>query len=435
MASASKDPIQERFDQLFNQWNAFAQDKSARLLRWVAQEDEERMLDVFFDMQCEEASDTPDLFLIFHSPFDDALSFAARLTAELAAQVGESRDQLTEDGINLTWAAPQLDGQHSEPREFCDACLSLRAQLGEIMEHMAIVFRPDQVADTTHWHAWFNRLLGTTDAKSLRYVVVEREDAPLLSTLSEKFPGKVTTIIADLDMPHAAEQLARTGNPKDPGVQFRQRFIELSNLLASENQTEAEKKARQALAIADRQGWLDQQCVIHSMLAAAHLQNSRVDKAIDCYGKARAAAKEAREAKHPAGAKLVMQTYLGEAGALVTDGRFNEAAQAYRSSATAAAEADNGIILVECWRMASFCHEQTMQLDDAWQCAIDGVKESEKLPVDQREMTTLPFLGQGLLRLTSQDQFQRFRPAVERKLAELLGKDWRDTVNFAGSAQ
>jgi uncharacterized protein involved in type VI secretion and phage assembly len=71
-AFTPKNAIERRLCVLIALWNEFAENPEARMLRWLVDQEEARMIDVFLEGQDEAGGDVPHLLIRFDEPFEDA---------------------------------------------------------------------------------------------------------------------------------------------------------------------------------------------------------------------------------------------------------------------------------------------------------------------------------------------------------------------------
>src|SRR5687767_12558814 len=117
-----KNPITERLERLYDQYIEFIEDPKARLLRWVIEPDEARMIETFLAVENSEGGELPDLFIRLLVPFDRPPLYALELRGALLDQYRESRSE-----IDL--------GDWSPPSASSDTLLSLVETCKSLLEH------------------------------------------------------------------------------------------------------------------------------------------------------------------------------------------------------------------------------------------------------------------------------------------------------------
>ncbi len=418
--------IEQRLDILHDQWNEFAVISEARVLRWLVTDDEWRTVEAFLAVESDDqGGDTPDLFVSFVEPFTDVDSYGAALLASLLLQYGDTRLELEgeEERDALTWQAPlPTDGVHSL-HQFVTACASLRGHHADVMERLAIVLVPSHISDGAAWQHWL-RAAAIALPEEVRLVVADDVAAPELAALAESEPVRVHSMVAGLDMPAAWAEIARAGDTTTPGGRFRVHFSELVRAVGSGDLPTAVRWSEGALAVSAAQGWAYLSAAVHATIASGLVSASRTEDALLEYQRMDAAGEETTATDPALGTKLRVQAAFGSGSALVAAGGFGQAAAVYEGAAPLATEGDDPLALMECWRMASYCHEQSGNATRAWECGIAALDAGAAIPPADRGMSTLSYVGEGLLRLGGGSEAHT--ALVEQRMVELTGtSDWR----------
>ncbi len=426
--SRKKNAIERRIDEIAGLWNEFAADPAPRMLRWLCDADVARMVEVFLEVQNEEIGDLPDLFIRFDLPFESPKGHGLALLAALREKYDEVREALAEEGIASDWSCPVSRREESNIAAFVGACASLRGHYEAIMENLVIVLTPATVADLAEWRGWLLALARSDAPATVRFMVIDDEEAPILDSICEAEPKRIVTVTPDLDMPGAMEELARSGGA-GPGAAFRRHFVALSNAAAAGDMARATRSGAAALSIASEHDWPQMQVVIHMALGGAFLSAGRTTESLTSYRAAQGVAASAAEEGDPPGTKLRFQGLLAEGAALVGDGRYAEAAVAYEAAAPMAAEQQDHLMAMEGWRMAAYSHEMAKQVEPAWRCGELALASAAHLDEAGRANSTLPYVGQGLLRLAHHRAFSSKADSVRRRMADLAGPDWEKKVS------
>jgi hypothetical protein len=169
------------------------------------------------------------------------------------------------------------------------------------------------------------------------------------------------------------------------------------------------------------------QVVIHMALGAAYLGAKKNAEALACYRSAGVAGAAAAAQGDPSGPKLVLQSKLAEGAAMVSDEQHAEAAKVYEEAAVLAEQQQDYLMTIESWRMAAYCHEVGKQLEPSWRCGHAALDAAEHLDAAERSTSTLPFVGQGLLRLVPEENPERAK-AIRERMQQLIGPEWETSV-------
>lgn len=444
---ADSNAIEEKMTMMANQWEAFVEDTDKVLLRWLFPLNDIELVNLFFKLQEEEYGEIQDLFFTFTSPFPDAPPYARFLGHELAAKYEEIKPALAEEEIAVDWTATaQRSGEEDIPW-LVRNLTSFQSYYAEIMRTLVVVLRPSQMGEIQQWHMWMNRLLKCKHTPVVRFLVLEFEESPILGKLAESAPRLVCTDHLELNLADTMEELAKGDGSDTPENNFRHLFTKLSNQATQKDIDGAETTAAKALAIATAAGWLPMQVVVYSSLGAGYMQADNKKKALATYRKGTAVARDATAKEDPAGPKMEVQCLFAEASVLFAMEKYEDASKTYQEAAPLAAAIDEKILAMEGWRMASYCAEVQDKFNESIRHGEQALIEGEKLPEEERAASTLAFVGDGLIRVHDKETAYAKRKyldmyikgdrtypdtyAVNKKMKELLGDDWKDIVDNA----
>lgn len=432
----AKNAIERRIDRLAGLWNEASDDPEVRLVRWLVSLDERRMLDIFAALENEEVGQTADGFLRIAAPFAGMGDYAGALIDELVTLYEASREGLLGKGLAADWRVPEALPGEAAGRFFLRAAASLATYYPDRLDSLVLYFAPSHIADEAGWRTWLDHLLQAQTPAPLRFMVADPVEAPLLDALDARADGRAVTLEPRLDMAAAMGELARAEGNDGPAKSLRIHLVTLAGAAQVKNAKAAQQAAHHALAVAREQQWPDQEVVIHMAMGATHLATGAHASAVDSYRAALEAARQALAAGHPAGAKLRVAGSMGLGGTLLAAARWPEAAQAYEAAAPLAVAAEDGVMALEAWRMASHCHAAAGDAPAAWRCGGLALEAGSGLPDDLRQTSTLPWVAQTLLRLLEgHRERDRYASPVRARMEALLGAGWEARLEPTGTAQ
>ena len=422
MTVVAINPIEQRLKKLEGLWTEFIEQPAGRILRWLTDDDSVQMIQLFVDLQSEPVSEIPELFIEFKAPFDQPAKYAASIVESLQAQYDANREEIVAEGIQSDWTCPPL----SNPITTKDLLITLESfqkSHETLTEHLAIVLWPETTKHAASWERWLTDLVSLGIPASIRVVVVDRKNYPALESLANAQPEKVVSIDPQLDMPAAYEQIVAAVPGSSPGHDFRKYFVALTNAAGSGDLAKAESVAVKAIAIATKEQWFYLISAAQMALGAAYFAAGKLEDTIQCY---RAANKAVAGKDDVASKKLDVPTRMAEGSALIAAEKYGEAAKVFQNAAVVAAgygEAEATSEL-ECWRMAGWCHETNSQPAQGWDCGEKALAVGAKLEESAREMSTLPYVGQMMIRLADAGTQKKRKREIEDRMVKLLGPDW-----------
>jgi len=422
---ADRNAIEARLERLHRQWAAFVSDKEASVLRWIFAPDEWRMFEALLAIEDHPDGELPVLFLVLSSPFEAGPRHGHELRRELAEHAHASADEFTKSGLAV-WRSPLIEATTSDIGMFTQTLASLAQHLADRLERLAIVLWPAKVLDAPAYNAWLRRLVRVVPER-VRVIVPDRAEAPMFDVLVEQAGGRVHSVRADLDMAGAAEELAAAAPGGDePGGRFRAAFVGMGAAFGRGQLALARERAGQARAIAEATpGFAHLEVALAFGYASGLLGAGEQVEAIGEFGRAEQRAALAQQAGEGWAPGLRMRAAMGQGSALVAARAWPEAAARWISAAALARELDEGHAELDCLRMAAWSHEQAGRFDEGWAVGQAGLDRAAELSEEVRAHSTLPWLGELMLRLSETGRRADERGPLVRQLNELLGPNWR----------
>lgn len=428
-----KNAVERRLDLLHDQWTEFAQLPEARLLRWVVEPDEVRMVEAFLRKEGDDRiGECPDLFLRLVEPFDKPARYGYALREAIIRLEEESRAGLEEEG-HAGWRCPAMKEGEGDVEAFLAACDSLQRHYASLCELLTVVLMPARGTDSSAWQKWLGTAVEKATSAQVRLVVLDDARTPLLEPLAEALPERVVTMLAKLEMARALEELSQEAGFLDtPGGQFRELFVRMGNAARKGELRKVERLGAQAVAVATGHGLHSLAVAAHFMVGNALLEAGRPRDALEHYRQAEAASTESEAKGDPHGAQLRLKSRMAQGTAWVMAQEYPPASTLYEETAPLARELEDVRMELECWRMASWCREEARELERAWEHARRAWDVGRAMDAATRDTSTLPYVGEALVRLSHARQGEHAAQAVESEVASVLGTDWHPEVPAAG---
>ncbi|EPX64762.1 hypothetical protein D187_000184 [Cystobacter fuscus DSM 2262] len=419
-------PIQRRLERLRAQWREFAEDPEARLLHWVLAHDEWNLLETFFQVEDHESGVTPDLFLRLTAPFDEPERHGLDVVESLSEQYASIRGELAAAGADASWTAPAPTRGQDDVDAFLDAAASFHAHHQPLFRHLVLVLLPEGGMPAQAWEQWVERVVRRAHEPNVRLVCIDSREAPILTEVARTQAHRVRTCVADLDMGAALEEVSTAAGRLDtPYGRYRHLYVQLGRALAAKELGRAERLAGEAAALAHQQKWGHLLVASWFALGAGYLAMGKPVEAIRTYWQAEEAALEAQARGESSALALRLKVRLALGAALVSAAVYERGATVYEETAPLAEQLQDTRMLLECWRMAAYCHELARATDASWRCSIEGLKVAQRMDDETRRSSTLGYLGEGLLRLTRTWTYRDHGEAIARRMEKLLGPRWR----------
>lgn len=455
--------ITRRLDNLQRYWDKFINTPSARCCCWQVQQDELTMIDAFYQVNADESSDTPDIFLRLESPFVNSKSYGKVLTEELAALVDADREFLAEDDIFIDWQSQYKAHAKNNAvgflREFFHFADSLELDEGKVVVFLA----PTQIADNTAWEKWWIDALSLQLPDKIALMVCETIGQERLHNISTQFPDIVVVFRPELDMPNAIRELMNEyGDQEDGCTHFRKAFYELTQAVGQRDASAITQKTQSALGLAREIGYPHLEIAVLCTAGNGFMMSGKTNSGLVAFDEAlkiadasknRPLIKEMPDLKValPGGnlfEQLAVQVLFFKAAgflalkrplyedALITyqqaETRLTQMLSTQQPTSGKAIDWTNGGIIhfhrLEALRMSGYCAEKMGRKQQALKIYEQAIIMAEKMPTKMLESTMLHFIGQALLDIYHKQGMKKEYWSQYKKINILLGKGWEERL-------
>lgn len=420
-----KNPIERRLELIHNSWVEFAQRSDARVLCWLVRPDDVRMVETFIAVESHaEAGTLPELFVQLNAPFEAQDTYGFALSGEFC-RLAERLHQGLEEPETPQWVPPQATPREDDLSLWIKTSASFKQHYA-LPGHFVSLLQPQSVSDGGALQIWLQRFAGRAP-EDQRLIVLDPAQAPGLAPLVQAEPVRVVAHALELDMAGARLEISQEAGALDtPGGKFRHLFVKMSNALGEMRLDEAANHGGAALAIAHAEKWFALAVPIHFALGAALAGTGKTIEANQRYLEAERVAAEGESAGDASCTRLRAEARMARGGLLISIKQYPAAGELFLATIPLASATQDPRMVLDCYRLASFSFEQSGEHDKAWKSGVDGLGHAKTLDEETRRTSTLPYLGEGLLRLTRHTEYSASSFAIERELTVLMGtRDWR----------
>ena len=429
-------PIQQELEKLDYQWEDFTSSKLP-LFRWYFSSDDIQLGLTFIKVKEQLDEKNPELFIHLHSEFIELDSFGRALADEMNQMIAEGiADAELEETQESTppatihpWQKPELDNSINGFNCIFRSCKHALDSFGNYLHNIVLVITPARIHNAEEYTRWWSRCCDIHARyhwpENFKLVVLDTEKNSTLAALAKNNPTHFHSVDAPVNMNAAIAAVLREVDDGSPTAKFRQLTVELQKAVGKRDKPELEKLSVAAIALAEQHRWFDMWAVTLLTRAAGYLSLQAYEAALNDYRTAQLIAVQGVQENVPGCDKLQLQSLICEGTCLFSAERFAEAAIAYAKGANIAEQQADSLFTLEGWRMASFSMERLKEKQPAWDYAMKALEAGRKMDQEARAQSTLPFVGQALLRLSPNGDVDK---QIKLRFAELLGADWLENL-------
>jgi tetratricopeptide (TPR) repeat protein len=438
MAGKESNPIQQRMEMLVEKWEAVRIQPDVNVVRIHAQNNEKDMVDAFYTYLLGVDTENNDIPIIFNSIYHDDDQYARALLEELADMIETwniaGKDNIEVEIAHLDWQPDyQLVDDNNPVYMFVENInrLAVHLNLGDdvfLVPVLRVSFtKPDAIS------RWLHLGIKAGINPKVKILVDDTVSNPFYQGLVEKDAGNVATLIPDLDMDNAMQQVAAMGKPDDPGVQYRKAFVSLVQSIEKRKEKDAEKFADTCIDIATKNleknpYWIGQLIAVNAALANDQVGYRNFGKAIDYSTRGVEAAMKSKEivTDEFIHRKFIAQAVMLRASLYVVNKEWAKAVKDFATAADHYTYTNDMMLAMEAYRMSGYANNKLGDDDAACKALAEAVSISKQIPEHIIKFTTFA----GVIELLFQINNLKYISNQEVQDAAwfVYGDDWIEEI-------
>lgn len=425
--------IQKEIAKLTEHWQSFT-DGDQAILHWLIASSNVALANTFIKIKEQFDAESGDWFIQLTSEFHDMQSFAGILAEELVELMQEGLEEADGDNPLNDWQKPDLSTSQSGFQALFLSAESILNLFGKNIELLTLVITPTAVKNPQEYAQWWRYACKVRrdypkhwNAK-LKFLVLDSAEKPFLSSIFGQNSDVAVSQTPPLNFNAAARAVAEQANDGSDSGRFRLHLLDMNNAIGEQDTKKLETSSVSAIEIAEKNQWMDMWATSLMTRGGGWLSFKVFDKAVKDYRQAQQVATQGIEKHTPGCEKLLLQAMLFEGTAYFMANYLEHAARVYQGAAKKAEELKDTWICLESWRMASLSMERNKQNDIAWQYANQAFAVGRDMKPEEREQSTLAFVGQAMLRISPNGQV---KSEVKNAFDRMLGEEWLQQVEAA----
>ena len=438
MAGKESNPVQQRMEMLAEKWEAVRKNPDVSLVRIHAQDNEKDMIDAFYTYLLGIDTNNKDIPIIFNSIYHNDEQYAKALLLELADMIETwniaGKDNIDVEIHQLDWAPDYKLTDSGNPvflfvQNINNLAVHLNLQEGV---YLVPVFRvsftkPNAVS------RWLHLGIKAGIHPKVKWVVDDTVSNPFYQRLVEKDHSKVATLVPDLDMDNAMQQVAAMGNPNDPGVQYRKAFVLLVQSIEKRKESDAEKYADVCIEIANNnliksEYWIGQVIAVNAALANDQVGYKNFKKAILYSTRGVEAAEKSKEriSDEFIHRKFIAQAVMLRASLYTVTKEWLKAIEDFTIAAKHYVYTNDIILAMEAFRMIGYANNKSGNNDAACKALAEAVAISRQIPEHVIKFTTFAGVIEMLFEINNLKYISN--QAVEDAAFFIYGDEWKEEI-------
>lgn len=438
MAGAESNPIQQRMELFVEKWEALAARSELSLVRIHAKENEKDMVSSFYTYLLGVDTGNNDIPVIFESIFRNDDQYSNALLTELEEMINtwnkadKSKVDVKVEKIN--WHPDYALFKPGNPAYLFIENINRFAIYLNLQDGIFLVpiFRVS-FTEPQNFNRWLESALKLIIHPKVKLVIDDTESHPYFKDLIEKNPGRTATLIPELDMDNAMQQVAAMGNPNDPAVQYRKAFILLTQAIEKRKEKDAEKHGAACIEIAIKNMkinpyWIGQIIAVYAALANDQVGYKNYGKAIAYSTMGVKAAEKSREliADEFIYRKFIAQAIMLRASLYTVSKEWAKAIEDFKIAADHYTFTNDIILAMEAHRIDGFCNNKYGDTNAACDSLAKAVRVSKQIPLHTVKFTTFPGIIELLLDINNSKHIKY--DEIESAAKLVYGDEWMKEI-------
>lgn len=423
-------PIAKEIERLHEHWQEFiASDKP--IFHCKLPPDSHQLVNTWIKLKESFDENNPDLFVHLAIPFSDEKQFAWDLADELNHLVKEGLDDsLPETGEDCQWQAPKGDAMRSGFEMLLASVQAVLKEFGDCLDTVTLAISPvpiKQEASYLTWWQWVATVHKDFDdwPEQLKLLVFDQIRDPFLASVVSAFDSQFFSEVSPVNYTAALNKVLEENDDGSDGANIRKNIFTMQNAIAESDGKRLYDARKIALPIALENKWFDIATTINLTCAAGLMSWQHYDSALKELDNAQHNAREGVKEELAGCDKQLLMGLMNESTCRYLKNDLSTAAQRFEETAEYAKSLEDGWSELEAWRMGSFCYERAGQKREAWTLATRALELGRAMEPDERHQTTLPFVGQAMIRMSPDKHVER---DVDQTMKELIGEDWQQDL-------
>lgn len=441
---SAEDAIVTRVDKLRERVREFVTEPEARILCFRLSDDEQRLFEGFVRLAQEEPNEQY-FVLSSEEPFTSRSAHGITLVQGLLEAEQERADELAEQDIyDIPWNPPpapaRVERHRGEPppdQVYLLAALgSLKERHCETGQRLLLCLNPAQISDLETYARWLSELgflLSDADVRVCITCDVERSWG---HALAKAHPVRVKLVRAELDVPGALEEISDAADDFDePSGRYRKAFVQANNAIRAGDPEKLRASCELAVTIARQEAWAHLEFAAQQLLGAGMLGFGDLRAAFAAFEDAERATHHDIRFGATWMSPLLLQARLCKGSVALTGSVWHLAARIFAEEALPVARAlGDPKSELECLRLAAYSEERLGNAQREREHLLAALSLAETMAPAERRQTTLPFVGEALLRGARGITQWSERSQYDKKLTQLLGKDWQELAKKSSAS-
>lgn len=427
-------PIARMVESLQSKWfETTSKSPDYKLIRWLVQPDEAAIVNGFYQLESSPYGSLPEFFLILLTPFEkSAEEFSLQLISDWIAMWKQDKYVAQSE---VTWSPEKWFEQSKNTADaeqlFIDMLTDFQSSVCKDEQTFVLGLIPRTVGDFELFNYW---IINTTEQlpPEVKLSLIDHTGKNYLKQLFKYFKDKALTIeCSDMGLNRAIRQMATSGDPNDPEVNFRKCLFEMADGVSSKNEKHLHEWGKKALRIAQGSGMKSFFASAY-LIYAGFLMQLKKEEADELLDTGIRIAESAVKNEEKEAVSVLLQLYGYKAAYQSIKGKTSKSCQWLLKQAQLAVDHQQGVYAISICRMSARTAKKAGEYGYFSEIVRLGYHAGDKLSTEELRISEIKILAYHYAEELQNDKKKEEASAVYARMQEIFGEDWdKDIPSFS----
>lgn len=266
-------PIAQLITQIQNEYlQKVCPNEKIELVRYIIKPDQSKLYEGFLRLESSPNGMLPEVPIVLLTAFEDIDTHSEKLIKDWIEAYKKDKTlakELEDRNLDFNWDIAFYEKKLETMSKDADALLlemlhTFQAAMPNSGMPVVLSLFPYSIADPKEYQKWLDRVLSLVFPKKVRILFFDFENERHFDRIMKEYYPNSISLSVSLDLEGAISKLAKSGNPNDPEIQFRECMMEMSKGVGKNNLPHVHEWGEKGIQITQKTG-------VKSAYATAHI--------------------------------------------------------------------------------------------------------------------------------------------------------------------
>lgn len=237
-------------------------DKKVALVRYIIKPDQSKLYEGFLKLESTPHGSLPEVPVVLLTHFEDIEKHSRSLAKDWIEGFKKdikTANEMESRKISFNWDISIYEQKLEATQGVADTLLlemlkSFQAALPDTEMYLVLSLFPYSIIEPREYQKWLDNLLSLEFPDKVRIMFFDFAEERHFDKIMKDYYPRSVSLSVPLDLEGAISNLAMSGNPNDPEIQFRQCMMEMSKGVSKNNAPHVHEWGKKGLQVTQKSG-------------------------------------------------------------------------------------------------------------------------------------------------------------------------------------